>query len=91
MYNNTMTSIVQEHPSVVSKKYILGANDRCDKCQAQALVKVKGVSGELMFCGHHYGKIMNDVEGSRKMMAYAYSVLDERERLIENRSKGESH
>ena len=61
-----MTSIVQEHPSVVSKKYTLSANDRCDKCQAQALVNVKGVSGELMFCSHHYDKIMNKPESYKK-------------------------
>jgi hypothetical protein len=49
MYNSIMTNIVQEHPSVVSKKYILDANDRCDKCQAQALIRVKGLSGQLTF------------------------------------------
>jgi sulfur transfer protein SufE len=76
---------------VEERKWLLTAQDRCDGCSSQAYVSVTGVNGELMFCGHHYGKIMNDVEGSRKMMAYAYSVLDERERLTENRSKGESH
>jgi len=88
MYNNTMTSIVQEHPSVVSKKYILSANDRCDKCQAQALIKVKGISGELMFCGHHYEKIMNDPKSHEKMMTFMLEVLDEREKLVENRAIG---
>lgn len=76
---------------VEDRKWLLTAQDRCDRCSSQAYVSVTGVNGELMFCGHHYGEIMNDVEGSRKMMAYAYSVLDEREKLIENRSKGESH
>ena len=76
---------------VEERKWLLTTQDRCDGCSSQAYVSVTGVNGELMFCGHHYGKIMNDVEGSRKMMAYAYSVVDERERLIENRSKGESH
>jgi hypothetical protein len=34
---------------------------------------------------------MNDPVGYEKMMAYAYSFVDEREKLIENRSKGESY
>lgn len=36
------------------KVYTLNALDRCDGCSAQAYVHVKGVSGELYFCGHHY-------------------------------------
>ena len=27
--------------------------DRCDKCQAQAMVRVTMHNGELYFCGHH--------------------------------------
>jgi hypothetical protein len=54
-------------------------------------VSVTGVNGELMFCSHHYNKIMNDPVGKEKMMAYAYSFLDERERLVENRLQGESY
>ena len=88
MYNNTMTNIVQEHPSVVSKKYILNANDRCDKCQAQALVRVKGISGQLTFCNHHYENIMNNPESYAKMMSFMLEVLDEREKLVENRAIG---
>jgi hypothetical protein len=34
---------------------------------------------------------MNDPVGKEKMMAYAYSFLDERERLVENRLQGESY
>jgi hypothetical protein len=81
MYNNTMTNIVQEHPSVVSKQYILNASDRCDKCQAQALVRVKGLSGELTFCNHHYENIMNNPESHNKMMDFLVEILDEREKL----------
>ena len=83
-----MNSIVKEHPSVVSKKYILNIKDRCDKCQAQALVKVKGASGELMFCSHHYDKIMNNPESYAKMMSFMLEVIDEREKLVENRAIG---
>jgi hypothetical protein len=32
----------------------LAVSDRCDSCGAQAYVQVTGVSGDLMFCGHHY-------------------------------------
>lgn len=73
------------------RKWLLTAEDRCDRCGAQAYVSVTGVSGELMFCGHHYNKIMNHVLGYEKMMAYAYSVVDEREKLIEKRNQGESY
>ena len=31
----------------------LTALDRCDRCGAQALVRVTLPSGELLFCGHH--------------------------------------
>jgi hypothetical protein len=31
----------------------LTANDRCDKCAAQAKVVATFLNGELMFCGHH--------------------------------------
>jgi hypothetical protein len=51
------------------------------------VIAVTGVNGELMICSHHYNKIMNDPIGKEKMMAYAYSFLDERERLVENKLK----
>lgn len=76
---------------VEERKWLLTAEDRCDRCSAQAYVSVTGVNGELMFCGHHYNKIMNDAKGYKNMMSYAYSVVDEREKLIETRNKGESY
>lgn len=69
----------------------LGPKDRCDSCSAEALVRVKGVSGELYFCGHHYNKIMDNPAGYEKMMAFMYEVLDERDKLIENKAKGVSY
>lgn len=65
----------------------LKTSDRCDVCNAQAYVKVTGVSGDLMFCGHDYEAIVNNAVGYDKMMKFAYEVLDEREKLIENRLK----
>lgn len=69
--------------------WILDAKDRCDSCQAQAYVLVKGVSGELMFCSHHYEKIMNDPKGYKAMMSFMLEVMDEREKLQENRLQGD--
>ncbi len=34
----------------------LTAEDRCDRCGAQALVRVVLPKGELLFCRHHYAK-----------------------------------
>lgn len=32
---------------------IMNSSDRCDKCNAQAYVRILFVAGELLFCGHH--------------------------------------
>jgi hypothetical protein len=72
-----MNTMIEEEEKV----WLLGATDRCDSCAAEALVKVTGISGELLFCGHHYNKIMDDVVGYKKMMAFAITILDEREKL----------
>jgi hypothetical protein len=85
------------HPSMIkeqeepTKEWQLTALDRCDSCSAQAYVRIKGSTGELYFCGHHYDKIMNNPDAYTKMMAFMLEVLDERERLDENRSKGVSY
>jgi hypothetical protein len=72
------------------KEWVLNANDRCDSgCNAQAYVYVKGIDGDLLFCAHHYEKIMSDSLGYKNMMNFAIEVLDERERLIENRLKAD--
>lgn len=86
-----MNSAIQNHPSSKEKEYMLKAIDRCDKCGAQAYVMVKGSTGDLLFCGHHYEKIMNNPDAYTKMMAFMLEVVDERDRLVENRSKGESY
>jgi hypothetical protein len=76
---------------VVAKDWVLKATDRCDSCAAEALVKVTGLTGDLMFCGHHYNKIMDNAEGYKKMIAFALTVVDERDKLIENKAKGVSY
>jgi hypothetical protein len=62
-------------------EYILTANDRCDACSSQAYIQVYGVTGDLLFCGHHYNKIMDNAVGYDKMMRFMYKVVDERKRL----------
>jgi hypothetical protein len=64
--------------------------DRCDAdCSAQAFIKAIGVSGELLFCSHHYNKITNNAVGYHNLEKFAYQIIDERERLIENRLVGD--
>ena len=72
-------------------EWALDSNDRCDAdCSAQAYVRAVGVSGELLFCSHHYNKIINNAVGYDKLEKFAYQVIDERERLVENRLIGEN-
>jgi hypothetical protein len=75
----------------VKQEWQLSPKDRCDKCNAEALVRITGLNGDLMFCGHHYNKIMNNPEGYKKMMSFAITVIDERDKLIENKAKEEPH
>jgi len=72
-----MTEIVD-----VTSREPLTLNDRCDSCSAAAKVVFTFLNGELMFCGHHYNKIMNNPEGYKKMMSFAITVVDEREKLV---------
>jgi hypothetical protein len=65
-----------------SKEWQLTAMHRCDSCGAQAYIKIKGITGELLFCSHHYDKIMNNTTGYTKMMSFMLEIVDERERLI---------
>jgi hypothetical protein len=65
---------------VIEKQYILSPVDRCDQCSAEALVLVKGVTGELMFCGHHYN------QNEKALIPFAYETIDERDKLIENKN-----
>ena len=62
--------------------------DRCDSCGAQAFVMIKGSTGDLLFCGHHYDKIMNNPDSYTKMMAFMLEIVDERHKLIQNKLVG---
>jgi hypothetical protein len=71
--------------------YQLGPKDRCDSCGAEALVQVTGLNGDLMFCGHHYNKIMDDANGYKNMMKFAITILDERDKLVQDKIKDEDY
>ena len=78
--------------TVKEQERVLTLNDRCDagSCSAAALVQVKGVTGELLFCGHHYNKIIDDPVGYEKIMAFGFEIIDERWSMQgENRLKSE--
>ena len=64
---------------VAEKEWLLKATDRCDSCLSEALVKVTGISGDLMFCGHLYYKFLNDGGGYKMMMSFAITFTDERD------------
>jgi hypothetical protein len=76
-----MSTMITEE--VVKKEWVLKATDRCDSCAAEALVKVTGLNGDLMFCGHHYNKIIDNPDGYNSMMKFMISVIDERSKLSE--------
>lgn len=83
-----MNNAIKETPAEEKKEWKLNALDRCDRCGSQAYVQIVGATGDLLFCGHHYNKIVNDPNSYIKMMGFMLAVLDERERLIENRLIG---
>ena len=64
-------------------EYILSPLDRCDRCSAEALVLVRGVGGELYFCGHHYNDIVDSKTGYEKLANFSYEVIDERDKLVQ--------
>lgn len=55
----------------------LTAADRCDRCGAQAYVRVVLPSGELLFCAHHARR------HSEAFADVAVLVQDETDRLLE--------
>ncbi len=66
-----MTTAVATSPQIT-------AVDRCDRCGAQAYVRVELIGGgELLFCAHHAR------EHSEKLQEVAANIHDETERLDE--------
>ncbi|MEO5877182.1 MAG: hypothetical protein ABIS86_20590 [Streptosporangiaceae bacterium] len=64
----------------------LTAQDRCDRCGAQAYVRATLAGGaDLLFCAHHgrkYGETLRSTGAD---------IQDETDRLIETRTKGSDH
>jgi hypothetical protein len=56
----------------------LSATDRCDRCNAQAYVRVvlEG-GGDLLFCGHHWSR------HEEALRPKAQNVIDETHRLTQ--------
>jgi len=62
----------------------LTATDRCDRCQAQAYVRVVLPGGsDLLFCGHHWGR------HGEALRPQAEHIHDETHRLAEAPSPDE--
>lgn len=78
-----MNSIIENNN--LENVSLLNALDRCDRCQAQAYVKVIGKTGELLFCSHHYNSVMDNAVGYDKMMKFMIEVIDERKKLEDNK------
>ncbi|GEK19728.1 hypothetical protein CXY01_02480 [Cellulomonas xylanilytica] len=60
----------------------LTAADRCDRCGAQAYVRVVLAVGELLFCAHHAR------EHAPKFAELATHVQDETDRLLAEHGAG---
>lgn len=57
---------------------VLGAGDRCDRCAAQAYVRVTlNNGGELLFCGHHGRR------HAERLREVATAIHDETGRLFD--------
>ena len=63
--------------STSASAHVLSKADRCDTkgCPAQAWVLVKFLTGELVFCGHHFDKY------EAALLKDAYDIVDERHRI----------
>ena len=72
-----MNTMIEQEEQV----WLLDATDRCDRCAAQAYIKVIGRTGELLFCGHHYNAVVDNAVGYDKIMKFMVEIIDERKRL----------
>ncbi|HEY7859660.1 MAG TPA: hypothetical protein VIC82_14275 [Candidatus Nanopelagicales bacterium] len=62
-------------PTLAPEQALL-ATDRCDRCSAQAYVRVTlSAGGDLLFCGHHFR------EHEDRLRPLALRIQDETDRL----------
>lgn len=67
--------VTATRPEIVMTK-----SDRCDAdCPAQAHVMVRGLEGELMFCAHHYNRVMSSERGREAMESFAIETIKQDE------------
>ena len=72
----TMRNEADVTTAVAPNSAALGAADRCDRCGAQAYLRVELQSGgELLFCAHHAR------EHGDKLREIAVQVIDETDKL----------
>jgi hypothetical protein len=65
-----MQTTQTQQPTRVTDRPALLALDRCDKCNAAAMVVATFINGELMFCGHHA------IEQKLNLMTKCMSIFD---------------
>ena len=66
--------------TAVAPRAALSAADRCDRCGAQAYLRVELQSGgELLFCAHHAR------EHGDKLKEIAVTLVDETDKLSDTR------
>jgi ribosomal protein S14 len=75
--NNIGVNKMPETKTKKQEEKVLKIADRCDRCGAQAFVLATGVSGELMFCGHHYHKY------EYAITQWAYKIVNELDTINE--------
>jgi hypothetical protein len=75
MMGSPITKELLSEEEIVQETDTLNAHDRCDSCQSQAYVWVNGITGDLLFCGHHFTKHED------KIRSYAFEIIDERHKL----------
>ena len=63
------------------KTDVINVSDRCDRCGGQAFFWVNGVSGDLLFCRHHFLKYEDSIR------SYAFEVIDETYKLNDRPSQ----
>jgi transcription elongation factor Elf1 len=75
--NNIGVNKMPETKTKKQEEKVLKIADRCDRCGAQAFVLATGVSGELLFCGHHYHKY------EYAITQWAYKIVNELDTINE--------
>ncbi|MEY4296204.1 MAG: hypothetical protein RL016_50 [Actinomycetota bacterium] len=67
---------VEDAQTLTEEAEALTTADRCDSCGAQAYVRVRLVSGELLFCSHHAN------ENRERLEPIALDWHDETDKLL---------